>query len=63
VRATARCQYCDWKARATGDNVVEIGNFLRRLCIEHTEAQHAEEHNARVAKAQQKREDECDSSK
>lgn len=45
VRATARCQYCEWKARATGDNVVEVGTFLRRLCLEHTEAQHAEEYN------------------
>jgi len=58
VRATARCQFCDWKVKATGDDVVEVGTFLRRLCIEHTEAEHADE----LAHDRQK-EDACDSSK
>lgn len=40
VRATARCQFCDWCAKATGDNVVEVGTFLRRLCLEHVEEMH-----------------------
>jgi hypothetical protein len=43
IRATARCQFCDWKVKATGDDVVEVGTFLRRLCIEHTEREHAVE--------------------
>ena len=63
VSATARCQYCAWAARHSGENVIEVATFLRRLCIEHTETMHADEHNARVAAAQQKTEDKCDSSK
>ena len=57
VSAKATCEYCDWSAKATGDNVVEVATFLRRLCIEHTEALHADEHHARVDTARSRRED------
>jgi len=64
VRATARCQFCNWKARATGDNVVEIGTFLRRLCLEHTEREHADRLRQEVLDAIPTEEDDtCDSSK
>lgn len=55
VSATARCQYCSWSAKYTGDDVIEVATFLRRLCIEHTEAMHADEHNHRVDDSERKR--------
>ena len=54
VSAKAMCDYCAWSAKATGDSVIEVATFLRRLCIEHCEEQHHDEH-ARKCEATRQR--------
>lgn len=43
LTATATCQYCPWSAVMTGDDLVEVGSFLRQRCVEHQTTMHADQ--------------------
>jgi hypothetical protein len=42
VRATVACGHCPWTAVHVGDNVHEVGTFLRALLLRHVAERHPE---------------------
>jgi len=40
VQATVACAHCRWSAVQTGDNIIEVGAFLRALLLRHVAERH-----------------------
>ena len=40
ISALAMCTYCSWRARMTGDTVLEVATFLRQLVLQHVDERH-----------------------